>query len=165
MVADIPDGEETLELCSPVKVKLLLHPCRPGHAGPALDVATFRKAVEICAEASQGWSLRTGARGFFSRRNTSCGLDPDDYPDPNSRRELLQEIHKRWESRPICTSVIIMVWQRYFEMIAGRGPQAEDAAVQNILRWMPLFSDKTLPSALIKELSKCGWVIRGNLDA
>jgi hypothetical protein len=164
MVADIPDGEEQIELISPVKVKLLLHPCRPGHSGPEFDATTFRKAVETCAEMSQKWSLRTAANGVLNRRKIQS-LDIADYPDPRSRQELLEEIHKRWDNRPICTSVIIMVWQRYFEMIAGSGPQAADMAVQNILRWMPLLSDKTLPSALIKELSKCGWVIRGNLDA
>merc|ERR1711862_166043 len=126
-------------------------------------MTAFKQSVDACSQTSRAWSIATGARGFFNRRNNSCRLQNENYPDPASRRELLDELHKRWENRPICTSVVIMVWQKYFEMIAGKGPQATDAAIQNILRFMPLLSDKTLPSALIKELSTCGWVIRGNL--
>lgn len=164
LVADIGKGTEALVLCAePVQVKLLMHPFRRGNGGPAFDLQAFRKALEVSAEASQHWSIKTAVQGFMTRRDG--GLDPNDYPDPQSRVALMQDLQRRWEMRPICTSVAIMVWQRYFKFVSGCGPEATDLAAQRILRWMPLLSDKTLPSALIKELSKCGWVMRGNLDA
>lgn len=165
LVADVGIGTDTLVLCAePVKVKLLMHPLRSGHGGPAFDLQAFRKALEVSAEASQHWSIKTAVQGFMTRRE-SQGLDPKAYPDPQSRIALMQDLEKRWKMRPICTSVAIMVWQRYFQFISGSGPEATDVAAQHILRWMPLLSDKTLPSALIKELCKCGWMMRGNLDA
>lgn len=77
---------------------------------------------------------------------------------------LLKELKGRWNQKPICTSVAIQVWQRYFKFDAGEGPAAADKAAQNILRFMPVLSDRTLPSALIKMLSTCGWQLRGNID-
>jgi len=165
ILGDIGRGSDTLEWFEqPIKVKLLMHPLRPGHGGPAFDPRAFQQALEISARASQHWSIRTAVNGIMNRRELQ-GLDPNDYPDAQSRSALMHDLQKRWEKRPICTSVAIMVWQRYFALSSGPGPQGIDTAVQQILRWMPLLSDKTLPSALIKELSKCGWVMRGNLDA
>lgn len=166
LMADMQQTGDEIELCNPMPVKLLLHPCRPGHGGPpSVDLTVFRHAVEESAQNSQAWSLRTAAKGVMGRRKVKSRLEAEDYPDPESRSEMLDELHKRWDNRPICTSVIIQVWQRYFELVAGDSPEGQDVAAQNILRWMPLFCDSTLPSALIKELSKCNWVMRGNLDA
>lgn len=166
VVGDKGKDSDVLEFhAEPVKVKMLAHPLRSGHGGPSFDVHAFQRALEISATTSQRWSLNTAVRGMLSRRQTQ-GLDPDDYSTQQSRFAMLEDLQKRWEKRPICTSVAIMVWQRYFMLVSGgQGYDAADIAARHILRWMPLLSDKTLPSALIKELSKCGWVMRGNLDA
>jgi len=162
MVADIARGSSTLELeAEPVKVKLLMHPMRPGHGGPTFNPQAFQEALQMAAETSKHWSLRTAVKGFLNRRDAE-GMDPDDYSDSQARATLLEDLERRWDMRPICTSVAIMVWQRYFKIV---GSKNSDEAAKLILRWMPLFSDKTLPSALVKELSKCGWIVRGNLDA
>lgn len=163
-VADMARDSGTLEFqAEPVKVKMLMHPLRPGHGGPTFDAQAFGKALEVSATNSKKWSLKTAVKGMMHRRDCEA-LDPVKYSTPQSRVALLDDLEKRWELRPICTSVAIMVWQRYFKLVSGHGPEAADVAAQHILRWMPLLSDKTLPSALIKELSKCGWVLRGNLD-
>jgi hypothetical protein len=164
-VADMPHGSNEFEIADPIPVKLLLHPFRPGHLGPPLDLSMFRQSVEECAVGSKAWSLKTAAKGMTRRRKATYVMNDSKYPDPESRVELLDEIHKRWQGKPICTSVIIMVWQRYLEMAAGGGPDAPDLAAQYILRFMPLWSDSTLPSGLLKELSMCNWVMRGNIDA
>jgi hypothetical protein len=166
LVADIADGEDTLEFFEkPVQVKMLMHPCRPGHGAPPFDKSAFAQALEVCAQTSKAWSIKTAVNGILKRRDLQA-LDPEAYPDAASRAALLEGMKKRWETRPICTSVAIMVWQRYFMLssIGSSRAEATDIAAQNILRWMPLLSDRTLPSGLIKELSKCGWVMRGNLD-
>jgi hypothetical protein len=164
-VADMPHGSDEIELADPMPVKLLLHPFRPGHAGSPLDLTMFREAVEECAVGSKAWSLKTAAKGMTRRRKAGFVMDESNYPDPESRAELLDEIHRRWKGKPICTSVIIKVWQRYLEIAAGGDPDASDLAAQYILRFMSLWSDSTLPSGLLKELSMCNWVLRGNVDA
>lgn len=161
-VADIAFEGDCLELAyEPIPVKLMLHPLRSGHGGPSFVPEAFKEALELSAEASKHWSIKTALKSIYAKRER---LDADDYPDRASRLALLQDLRKRWEQRPICCSVPIIIWQRYFDLAAGPGPEAADKAVQDIIRWIPLLSDKTMPSGLIKELSKCGWVMRGNLD-
>jgi len=162
-VGDIEHGAEQIEKekeCLPVKV--LLHPLRPGHGGPTFNPFTFEEAVRRGAGASQAWGLSTALRAMSSGQER---LDPLDYPDPASRAALLQALRECWASRPICSSVAILVWQSYFEIASSlAGPHAEDMAATQILRWVPLLSDQTTPSGLLKVLTTCGWVLRGNFD-
>lgn len=159
MVGSLEPGTLNIEhFDSPVPVKLLMHPLRKGYGGPPLDPEVFDQAVQLSAVVSQKWGLSTALKGLFSLQE--C-LDPDDYPSPGSRRALLEELSARWSSSPICSSVVIMVWQYYFKIACG----SSDAAAKHILRWMPLLPDKTMPSVLLKVLTKLGWVLRGNLDA
>lgn len=148
---------------TPVPVKLLMHPLRPGYGGPSFDEQAFEQAVQLSAITSQHWGLSTALRAITSLQES---LDPDDYPTIDSRRRLLEELTTRWTSRPICSTVVIMVWQYYFKIASGGGgPASEDTTAQRILRWIPLLADKTMPSVLLKVLTTRGWVLRGNLDA
>jgi len=147
----------------PIPVKLLMHPLRRGHGGPPFDAQAFEQAVQLSAVMSQHWGLSTALKAITSMQES---LDPEDYPTPDVRRKLLEELTSRWTSRPICSTVVIMVWQYYFKIACGgAGPASEDLAVQQILRWMPVLADKTMPSVLLKVLTTRGWVLRGNLDA
>lgn len=141
-----------------VPVKLLLHPCRPGRGGPRLNEETFKAAVEQSAVASKRWSRRTAISAITARRYT---LEADDYKDPPARAKLMTDIRSRWSKGPICSSVAIQIWQRYFDMTFP----CEDLAVRHILRWMPVKCDKTAPSALLKTLSTCGWALCESVSA
>lgn len=148
---------------TPVPVKLLMHPLRKGYGGPPFDAKAFSQAVQRSAVVSQRWGLATAIKGLFAREES---LDPDNYPMPELRRKLMEELTARWSSKPICSSVVIMVWQNYFKIACrSAGAGGDDLAAQHILRWMPLLSDKTMPSVLLKVLTKLGWVLRGNIDA
>merc|ERR1719198_2227543 len=120
-----------------------MHPLRKGHGGPEFDTKVFAQAVQLSAVVSQRWGLGTALKGLFTRQES---LELDDYPTPGSRRKLLEELTARWSSSPICSSVVIMVWQYYFKTACG----SPDSAAQCILRYMPLFSDQTMPSVLLK---------------
>lgn len=150
----------------PVPVKVLLHPLRAGRGGPAFDAKAFDQAVLNSAVVSQRWGLSTALKAMVGSQES---LRPEDYSNAQQRRRLLSELKARWSSLPICSSVIIMVWQYYFliaAQIAAEDPgYADDIAVRRILRWMPLFADETVPSTLLKVLTKHGWLLRGNLDA
>mmetsp|Transcript_115810 Transcript_115810/g.327600 ORF Transcript_115810/g.327600 Transcript_115810/m.327600 type:complete len:479 (-) Transcript_115810:17-1453(-) len=166
MLADVGDDTDTLCLhAKPTPVKILLHPFRGPHA---LRMDAFQEAVARSAKASRRWGLRTALKALTAWREP---LRVEEYPDAESRAELLEDLRRRWGHKPICSSVAIMVWQRYFEIAAGAAaesetvaPEAVDIAAREIIRWMPALSDKTMPSALLKALSQVGWVLRGNLD-
>merc|ERR1712014_484275 len=87
-------------------------------------------------------------------------LNAGKYSTSESRAKLMEELRSRWEQRPICSSVAILVWQRYFQLAAGDSPEGDNLAVEQILQWMPVFNDTTAPSALVNVLSTCGWVLR-----
>jgi hypothetical protein len=163
-IGSIEPGSIVIDaLLEPVPVKLLLHPMRPGFGGPAFDAAAFDKAVLKSAVASQDWGLATALRAMVTQQES---LRPEEYATREDRRRLLTELKASWERRPICTSVVIKVWQYYF--IASNnsaGTLSKDIAAQQILRFMPLLADTSLPSVLIKVLTRCGWVLRGSLDA
>lgn len=163
LVGDIADGTNTIAICdTPVPVKLLLHPLRPSFGGPPFDAKAFMAAVSLCSESSRRWSKATALFAIAARRSS---LDPGDYTDPAARAGLLHDVKRRWSNKPICSSVAIIVWQRYFEIVSGPSPQGLDQAAQCILRWMPVLSDRTAPSALLKALSACGWVLRTNIGS
>jgi hypothetical protein len=151
-------GSCDIDAFEAVPVKLLMHPMRKGHGGPAFDLKAFQQAVRASAIVSKHWGLGTALRSLFAVED--C-LQVDDYPTPQSRRQLFDELVARWSSKAICTSVVIMVWQNYFKISCS----SADFATQQILRWMPLLADKTMPSVMVNVLTKCGWILCGNLDA
>jgi len=162
LVGCLETGTLNIELFeTPVPVKLLMHPLRKGHGGPTFDVEAFQEAVKLSTDVSQRWGLATAIKGLFTRALGQDCLDPDDYSTAEEREELLEKLSTSWSSSPICSSVVIVVWQYYFKLACS----SPDAAAQQILRWIPLLSDKTMPSVLLKVLTKLGWVLRGNLDA
>lgn len=158
-IADTEEGCIGVEpVGKPAVVKVLLHPCRPGHGGPPFHPGVFNQAVEICAAESKAWGLRTALQALTAREGQ---LDPAHFPTPQSRAALLQELRMSRLRRPICSSVAIMVWQTYFELMS---PGAPDAAAEGILRWIPAVHDETTPSSLLEVLSLCGWIARERLD-
>merc|ERR1712059_175935 len=82
-------------------------------------------------------------------------LKPEDFPDAKSRGALQQRLHKTWSDPPICASLCIKVWQMYFELL-GRESGHPEAGIQEILRWMPVYSNSATPSALLKALTSHG---------
>jgi len=147
-------------------VKVLLHPLRRGHGGPEFDASAYWSAIKISAETSKSWGIKTGLKACVLNtvKDRREGLNADDYPDQESRHALMKSLRKRRVENPICSSVAIMVWQLYFELTSGTGKDGEDLAAQMILRWMPCVSNLTAPSAMVKILTKRGWVLRPNFD-
>jgi len=115
----------------------------------------IERVVADMKEQEANWSLATAARALLTGFNKSLN---------SSNRSSLKEIQDSWDMAPICTSVVIVFWQRYLirlakesEFQSGRGQPS-----QLILRWMPLKSDGVLPGVLIKVMCDCGWVRQKN---
>lgn len=96
------------------------------------------------------WSLATAARAILLS-GERCG-------DSIRRSAVLREAKSCWQSKPICTSVVIVFWQRYLCKLAER-TQTSAGAAELIKAWMPLKADRTLPGTLQSVLRECGWVI------
>eukprot|EP00746_Dinoflagellata_sp_MGD_P088873 gnl/MRDRNA2_/MRDRNA2_351214_c0_seq1.p1 gnl/MRDRNA2_/MRDRNA2_351214_c0~~gnl/MRDRNA2_/MRDRNA2_351214_c0_seq1.p1 ORF type:complete len:227 (+),score=40.68 gnl/MRDRNA2_/MRDRNA2_351214_c0_seq1:1-681(+) len=101
------------------------------------------------------WSELTAMRAVFTSARIVAGA---------SSAETMTKVLQSWLQRPICTSVIIIFWQRYLCRLA-----AEHAACQSehvitqlsldwIMRWIPLKADCVLPGDLTDVLSEVGWV-------
>jgi len=159
-LGDIGEGSRTFNVNTELMpVKPLLHPFRPNVAGLGFDGELFQAATRVCAAESQKWSKMTAIRALSAKR---AAINQADFADARSRQDLMQDIRKRWNKKPICSSVAIQVWQKYIEMLFSGSAESTDLAAQQILRWMPVYSDQTTPSMLMKVLSQCGWMLLGN---
>jgi len=141
----------------------VMHPFRESLGKAELDKRAFHEAVRMCELESRKYGAWQCIRAWYHER---VSLEPSMFPDEASRAKLRGELHRRWKNKPICVSVAVRVWQRYFEIVRGGAetPEDTDLAVQDILKYMPVFSDATSPSWLVKVLtSQSGWLLREEL--
>lgn len=115
--------------------------------------AAFRGEVmaEALAEMREhqaDWSLTTAARALMRSADVSTRDDPE---------EVYQELQDCWLEAPICTSVVIIFWQRYLQLLSDRTGGGDTAAAATLLRWMPLKADRALPGVLLSSMLRCGW--------
>jgi hypothetical protein len=145
---------------APLNCKFVFHPFgRTLCQGLSADV--FREAISA--------SEKCGAYGTLAAMKACVAkhaiLDPARYPDRESRAALLAYLQKKAGKARICSSVAIIVWQRYFELLhPGGGAKASEAIVQDILRWMPLTPNNATPSRMVKALTRNGWLFRDDLS-
>lgn len=159
LVGDMPPDSESLMVAEePVPLKVLLHPLRPERSGEAIDLDVFHDVLDACAAKSKRYSWGTAAGAFFAYQRS---LHAGDYSGEEARAALLQRLCESWERPPICAAVAITVWQQY--LLASSSEQ--DEATQRILRWMPLWCNRTTPSAMVKTLTHHEWGLYGSLEA
>eukprot|EP00747_Dinoflagellata_sp_TGD_P029531 gnl/TRDRNA2_/TRDRNA2_133963_c0_seq1.p1 gnl/TRDRNA2_/TRDRNA2_133963_c0~~gnl/TRDRNA2_/TRDRNA2_133963_c0_seq1.p1 ORF type:complete len:341 (+),score=46.14 gnl/TRDRNA2_/TRDRNA2_133963_c0_seq1:75-1097(+) len=102
---------------------------------------------EMHAHTVGNWSPTTAFRAVFMTAN----LFSNSVKQPSS---LLEEIKDCWEAEPICTSVIVIFWQRFLCRLAAETSQH---AAHLIMRWMPTKADRALPGDLLHTMRACGW--------
>jgi hypothetical protein len=131
------------------------------HSPPALrsdlKIYLMEEALEAMRSSYQGsWSWGTAIKAYLFTANLQWnGL--------SSRDDSLEELQKCWTADPICTSVIIVFWQRYMCAVADewermRWPGDPPMhAYDMICQWMPLKADRTLPSDMVSCLDSHGW--------
>jgi len=116
-----------------------------------LDVIADMKKVEA------SWSIATAVRAVLMSAKMVDSVDKD---------QVMKDIQSSWAVEPICTSVVIVFWQRYLTRLAQvtsidsgapeKGP-AEARAVELIQMLMPLKADRGLPGDLQTAMTSCGW--------
>jgi len=118
--------------------------------------ALFTDALrETLADDSKGWSWTTAARCLL-RPARSLGTEED-------TNRVVQEVRAGWAAEPICTSVVIALWQRYlFKLAESHGPAEirSAKAAELVMQWMPLRADSCLPGDVMKVMQQCGWTAR-----
>jgi len=106
------------------------------------------------------WSWSTAVRAFLFSSKV-----PDDSRKAMERADSLQAIQQCWFADPICSSLVVVFWQRYLCLLADMynsnpGPNTTEVdALDWILQWMPLKSDRALPGELLETMQQCGWVL------
>lgn len=99
------------------------------------------------------WSVTTAARAVFNSASISYAREA--------------EVAACWQQEPICTSVVISLWQRYLSKVA----EAHNATPSNprldpmdlFKRYMPLKADRGLPGELLAAMRQAGWMRMANM--
>lgn len=170
IVADWRPGASAVQvLQKALPFKILLHPLRKKFGGLGLDHALFGNIVAEAAEESQQYGQQTAVKAWIharlARAQKKFGLPTrvtlDQYPTAGARRQLLRCYEETWEEPPICASVAVKVWQKYFKALHEH---YDEDAVVDIISYMPCFCHKILPAQMARELALCGWYLVDNLE-
>jgi hypothetical protein len=112
-------------------------------------------------EHEANWSWSTAIRAV---------LLPAEVPVDAEEASTLNKIMNGWKAEPICTSVVIVFWQRYLckmaeESNATAHPNGLKVnPLEWIVNWMPLQGDRALPGEMLRALRQHGWVLISHLD-
>jgi len=109
-----------------------------------LDV--MRVVLEDMRSNQQNWSWATAVRAFFFSGEIST---------ESAACITMKEIEESWKAEPICTSVVVVFWQRYFQKLAAVEESTD--ALHLILQFMPLRADRVLPGTLHSTMLSRGW--------
>mmetsp|Transcript_15855 Transcript_15855/g.50745 ORF Transcript_15855/g.50745 Transcript_15855/m.50745 type:complete len:388 (-) Transcript_15855:195-1358(-) len=162
LVADHPPDSDVVSAATePVPMKILLHPLRGESGQEELDLEAFEEVVQEAAEESRKYGKRTAVKSFLESFAHKGTIDSADYPTAEKREQLMEKIRKTWDARPICASVAIQCWQKYFDATC----EEPEEAAQWILQVMPHWCDKSTPSLMVTTLTQHSWVLLDNFDA
>eukprot|EP00931_Biecheleriopsis_adriatica_P056383 TRINITY_DN33411_c0_g1_i1.p1 TRINITY_DN33411_c0_g1~~TRINITY_DN33411_c0_g1_i1.p1 ORF type:complete len:686 (-),score=138.34 TRINITY_DN33411_c0_g1_i1:110-2167(-) len=147
------------------ETKFIFHPFRRGHGGPRLlDEVKFEEAISAAEETLGGYGIKAVVKVFLDVPHQRASLDADRFKTAASKKALMGRLRRRWLRQPMCPSVAIVIWQRYFELLhKDEGDGMDAAAADDILQWMPLISDRSYPSNLVKVLTARKWIMRDDL--
>lgn len=144
----------------PVKMEVWQCP-RALRTGFRLDIMHFVLAQMKQHEAS--WSWTTAVRAFF----LSAQVQETGRRTCVDAETALDDIQECWKKDPICTSMVVVFWQRYICELAGlhnsHSNAAEVRALDWIMQFMPLKSDRALPGDVVGAMEQCGWVLVSRL--
>jgi hypothetical protein len=128
----------------------------PSYIRRLLSPALIQEVVADMNQCKLNWSLSTCVRAVFRAARVY---------DDEDRLQLFKDVCECWNSPPICTSPVIIFWQKTFCKLRT-SPTKEQAvvdidygdALDLILRWMPLKADRGLPGELLQTMQQCGWI-------
>jgi hypothetical protein len=142
LIGELSSDASTLSLFENEVVELWQSPVE---LRSQLRVDIMGQVLAEMKAAEQNWSYATAARAVLK----SAALRGS-----KNRATLLRDMQECWDEAPICTSIVVIFWQRYLCHFAHAVGQRE---LDLVLKWMPLFADRGLPGDLTSSMKKCGW--------
>jgi len=124
--------------------------CCPPELRMHLRWDLMSEVLQSMRESDANWSWNTAVRAFLFSADVSEMQD-------DSADDVLSSIRKCWKSSPICTSVVIVFWQKYLCRLADQHPNTH--AADWIVSWMPVKADRALPGELLSAMERCGWIV------
>jgi hypothetical protein len=149
VVVALCEGEQVEIFQSPVALSRLINSCQ--HRADLLAEVFAEMRMDMC---SLDWSKVTAVK---------AALMPASLDRNREAAQSLAQLRLSWSTQPICTSVIVVFWQRYLCKLApyigdGSSPDATRSVLDLIHRWMPLKADRSLPGDVLNVLRCTGWV-------
>lgn len=125
--------------------------CCPPELRMHLRWDLMNEVLQSMRESEANWSWNTAVRAFL------FSADVSEVQEEDSADDVLSSIRKCWKSSPICTSVVIIFWQKYLCRLADQHPDTH--ALDWIVSWMPVKADRALPGELLSAMERCGWLV------
>jgi hypothetical protein len=113
--------------------------------GSSFRIELMDEVLTAMRACQHNWSISTAVRAYLLSAELS-----QDSQWPNA----MQEVEDAWTVEPICTSIVVIFWQRYLQKLAKSN--CEDP-LTCILQHMPLRADRVLPGELLVKMLSCGW--------
>lgn len=107
------------------------------------------KVLEDMRSYQHNWSWSTAVRAFFLSGDISTA-------EPIT----IKEIQDSWQAEPICTSIVVIFWQRYLYEIATI---ERVNPLDLIMRVIPVRADRALPGELLAAMLAQGWSLACDL--
>lgn len=118
----------------------------PQHLRTGFRPDLMAEVLHDMQKCSADWSFATAARAIFLSAKAFSAT---------RGAALMDEIKACWTADPICTSIVIVFWQRYLCKLARITTQHP---AELIFGCMPLKADRGLPGDVIAAMRECGWV-------
>jgi hypothetical protein len=98
-------------------------------------------------KSQHSWSWSTALRAFWLSSDLSHSTEAP---------VTLKEIRECWQVEPICSSIVVIFWQKYLLKLA----LCQHAnPLDLILKYMPLKADRVLPGELLYSMLSHGWTL------
>jgi len=113
--------------------------------GSSLRLDVMCMVLQDMRSNQQNWSWSTAVRAFLFSGEISSH---------SASSMTMKDIEDSWKTEPICTSVVVIFWQRYLQKLASL--ESTDP-LHLILQFMPLLADRVLPGELHSTMLTKGW--------
>jgi len=158
LLGEFSDSEDSPEICLCPNDMLEVWQS-PRELRRQLRVDLMQEVIRDMKANESNWSPVTAVRAGASsllRRLTST-LDSQD------SMQYVKDLQACWTAEPICTSVVVVFWQRYLCRVANLSAEFYPKQAQQLAavlrRWMPLKADRALPGDLLSTMADVGWVL------
>jgi len=117
---------------------------------------------DLVADVLEEMNMEAKKLHRMTRSVNGTSVKPRLYPVRAGTVWTLEDVQSSWKSDFICTSAVIVFWQRYLCKLARAGRDLDPGdqrrkEVELVCRWMPPRVDGGLPQQLLESMRRAGW--------